>query len=82
MPLLPTHVDPRSADFQENAAALRAQVADLEAQLERIALGGGEKARARHTGRDKLLPRERVSALLDPGSPPTACMTAPRPPRA
>ena len=69
MPLLPTHVDPRSADFQENAAALRAQVADLEAQLERIALGGGEKARARHTGRDKLLPRERVSALLDPGSP-------------
>jgi 3-methylcrotonyl-CoA carboxylase beta subunit len=69
MPQLTSQVDPRSPDFQENAAALRAMVADLEAQLERIALGGGEKARAKHTARDKLLPRERISALLDPGSP-------------
>ena len=69
MPLLTTQVDPRSAEFLANAEALRAQVADLESQLERIALGGGEKARARHTARDKLLPRERISALLDPGSP-------------
>src|SRR6187397_1566015 len=69
MPLLTSQIDPRSVEFADNAAALRAQVADLDAQLERIALGGGEKARAKHSARDKLLPRERVSALLDPGSP-------------
>jgi len=69
MPSLKTQVDKQSPDFHDNAAALQAQVADLDAKLERIALGGGEKARAKHTARDKLLPRERVSALLDPGSP-------------
>ena len=69
MPSLTSQLDPRSPEFAENAASLQAQVADLDAQLERIALGGGEKARAKHTARDKLLPRERVSALLDPGSP-------------
>ena len=69
MPLLKTQIDPRSAEFQDNAAHLRLQVADLDAQLERIALGGGAKARAKHSARDKLLPRERISALLDPGSP-------------
>jgi 3-methylcrotonyl-CoA carboxylase beta subunit len=69
MPLLKSLIDPRSEDFQENARHLKQQVADLDAQLERVALGGGEKARAKHSARDKLLPRERVSALLDPGSP-------------
>ncbi len=69
MPTLKTQIDKQGPDFQDNAAALQAQVADLDAKLERIALGGGDKARARHTGRDKLLPRERVSALLDAGSP-------------
>ncbi len=69
MPLLKTQLDPRSAEFQDNSAHLRAQVADLDAQLERVALGGGQKARDKHTARDKLLPRERISALLDPGSP-------------
>ena len=69
MPMLKTQIDPRSAEFQDNAAHLRLQVADLDAQLERIALGGGAKARAKHSARDKLLPRERISALLDHGSP-------------
>jgi 3-methylcrotonyl-CoA carboxylase beta subunit len=69
MPLIESRIDARSAEFQDNAAALRAVVADLDAQLERVALGGGDKARARHVARDKLLPRERISALLDPGSP-------------
>ncbi|HEX4854634.1 carboxyl transferase domain-containing protein [Arenimonas sp.] len=69
MPLLTSHVDPRSPEFQDNAAALRAAVADFEAQLARVALGGGDKARAKHTERGKLLPRERITALLDPGSP-------------
>src|SRR5690242_20052238 len=69
MSILKSQIDTRSADFADNAAALRAQVADLDAQLERIALGGDEKARKKHTDRGKLLPRERVEALLDPGSP-------------
>jgi len=69
MPVIETRIDARSAEFQDNAVQLRALVADLDAQLERVALGGGDKARARHTARDKLLPRERIAALLDPGSP-------------
>ncbi|HEV7188482.1 MAG TPA: carboxyl transferase domain-containing protein, partial [Blastococcus sp.] len=52
-----------------NAAAHAELAADLAAQLQRVALGGGERARQRHVDRGKLLPRERVDALLDPGSP-------------
>ncbi len=69
MPILTSQIDPRSPEFQDNATQLRAAVADFEAQLAKAALGGGDKARARHTERGKLLPRERVTALLDPGSP-------------
>ena len=69
MPVIESRIDARSAEFQDNAAQLRALVADLDAQLDRVALGGGDKARAKHTARDKLLPRERIAALLDPGSP-------------
>jgi len=69
MPVLTTRVDPRSDDHRLNAEALRAVVADLDAQLAAAALGGGEKARRKHLERDKLLPRDRVAALLDPGSP-------------
>ena len=63
----PTRVDPEVA--ARNAAAHAALVADLAAQLHTAAQGGGERARERHTARGKLLPRERVDALLDPGSP-------------
>ncbi len=69
MPQITTQIDPRSADFQANAEHMRGLVADLKAQFARSAFGGGEKARARHTERGKLLPRERIRALLDPGSP-------------
>ncbi|KAA2284494.1 carboxyl transferase domain-containing protein [Arenimonas fontis] len=69
MPVLSSHVDPRSPEFQENAEALRAAVAELEERLACAAAGGGEKARAKHVERGKLLPRERIAALLDPGSP-------------
>ena len=69
MSLLHTQLNPRSAEFQANAAAMRAMVDDLHAQLGKIALGGGESARARHVARGKLLPRERVGNLLDPGTP-------------
>ena len=69
MPLLETQLNARSADFQANAAAMRAVVDDLKARLEQVAQGGGEGARAKHTARGKLLPRERVLRLLDPGTP-------------
>ncbi|RPE67793.1 3-methylcrotonyl-CoA carboxylase beta subunit [Tibeticola sediminis] len=69
MPVLQSQLNPRSADFQANAAAMRALVDDLQAQIARVQLGGGEAARAKHTARGKLLPRERVQRLLDPGTP-------------
>ncbi len=69
MPILTSQLNPRSADFQANAQAMRAAVDDLRRQIEAAALGGGEVARARHTGRGKLLPRDRVQLLLDPGTP-------------
>ena len=69
MPVLDTKLNARSADFLANAAAMRGLVDDLNAQIAQAALGGGEAARAKHTGRGKLLPRERVQMLLDPGTP-------------
>lgn len=69
MTRLETQLNTRSADFQANATAMRALVADLRVQCDQVAQGGGEAARAKHTGRGKLLPRERVQMLLDPGTP-------------
>ncbi len=69
MTILETKLNARSAEFQANAAAMRALVDDLNAQIEQAAQGGGEAARAKHTARGKLLPRERVQMLLDPGAP-------------
>ncbi|HEX7914717.1 carboxyl transferase domain-containing protein [Rudaea sp.] len=69
MPVIESQIDPRSEEFQTNAKQLRSFVDDLKTQLAQAAQGGGEKARARHTERGKLLARERIRALLDPGSP-------------
>jgi 3-methylcrotonyl-CoA carboxylase beta subunit len=69
MPILSTAVRADSEEFAANRRNMEALVADLRAQLAQVALGGGERARERHAGRGKLLPRERVDALLDPGSP-------------
>jgi len=69
MPLLHTQIDSRSEDFRANAAHLQTAVDELRSEMAKSALGGGEKARAKHTERGKLLPRERIRALLDPGSP-------------
>ena len=66
---LSSELDPRSDAFRANAAAMAEIVADLKAQAATTALGGGEASRARHVARGKLLPRERVEALLDPGTP-------------
>jgi 3-methylcrotonyl-CoA carboxylase beta subunit len=69
MTVLHSQLNPRSADFAANAAAMRTVVDDLKAHLEKIAVGGGEAARVKHTARGKLLPRDRVQMLLDPGTP-------------
>jgi 3-methylcrotonyl-CoA carboxylase beta subunit len=69
MPVLSTQLNARSAEFQANAAAMKAVTEDLRAKIALAQLGGGDAARAKHTARSKLLPRDRVQNLLDPGSP-------------
>jgi Acetyl-CoA carboxylase, carboxyltransferase component (subunits alpha and beta) len=66
---LPTAVDPASEAFAANARVNRSLVEDLRARTARAALGGSEDSRRRHVSRGKLLPRDRVMRLLDPGSP-------------
>jgi len=69
MSVLETKLNARAADFQHNAAAMRGLVDDLKAQVTQVEMGGGDAARAKHTARGKLLPRDRVQTLLDPGTP-------------
>ena len=59
----------RSEDFRANEAAMRHAVDDLRGKLAHVARGGSEEARARHLARGKLLARDRIDALLDPGTP-------------
>jgi 3-methylcrotonyl-CoA carboxylase beta subunit len=67
--ILASAVDKNSEEFRANAAAMRALVAELDARRAQAALGGSEKSRERHAARGKLLPRQRVMNLIDPGSP-------------
>ncbi|MDB5727600.1 MAG: methylcrotonoyl-CoA carboxylase, partial [Noviherbaspirillum sp.] len=69
MTVLESKLNPRSEEFRANASALRKLVDDLRARVDKIMQGGGEEARSKHTARGKLLPRERVQTLLDPGTP-------------
>ena len=69
MPTLESKVNPRDPTFARNRDAMAALVADMRERIAKIELGGGEASRARHVGRGKLLPRERVRTLIDPGSP-------------
>ncbi|MDO9596986.1 MAG: carboxyl transferase domain-containing protein, partial [Azoarcus sp.] len=69
MSIIKSTINPRSDDFQANAKVLRGLVEDLRDKAAEVALGGGESARAKHTARGKLLPRDRVGHLLDPGTP-------------
>lgn len=69
MPIIESRIDTRSQDYADNARAMQAQLDDLNQKLARTAQGGSETARAKHVGRGKLLPRERVEQLVDPGSP-------------
>ncbi|RYX93152.1 MAG: methylcrotonoyl-CoA carboxylase [Comamonadaceae bacterium] len=69
MSVLETKLNARSAEFQANADAMRVGVEDLKVQIAKAAAGGGDAARAKHLARGKLLPRDRVQMLLDPGTP-------------
>jgi len=68
MATLRTTIDPRSESFARNAAHHRSLAEALRSLVERVAQGGDERSRMRHTERGKLLPRERLDRLLDPGS--------------
>ena len=68
-PILSSSVSPDSDAFHRASAHNRALRDELHARVATAALGGPEKAREKHTARGKLLPRERVERLLDPGSP-------------
>jgi 3-methylcrotonyl-CoA carboxylase beta subunit len=69
MNVLKTAITPDSKDFAENKVAMEALVEDLRSKAARIAQGGGVEACERHIARGKMLPRERIAALIDPGTP-------------
>ncbi len=66
---LESKLNPRDPQFLANAELMRSLVIDLKVQTEKVILGGGEAPRAKHLARGKLLPRDRVTGLLDPGTP-------------
>jgi 3-methylcrotonyl-CoA carboxylase beta subunit len=69
MAVINSKINTKSSDYENNYQSMQAVVDNLKSTLDSIAKGGGEKACQRHINRGKLLPRERVQALLDPGSP-------------
>ncbi len=69
MAVLTSRINIRDEAFGRNRDHMQAQVDDLRQKVDTIRQGGGAKAQERHTSRGKLLPRERLNALLDPGSP-------------
>ena len=69
MPVIKSQLNPRSEEFRANAARMRALVDDLKRKAAVVSAGGDETARKKHVARGKLLVRERVRTLLDPGSP-------------
>ena len=69
MSIIESRISNRNADFQQNREAMQALVDDLREKVAEISLGGGERAREKHLGRGKLLPRDRIEGLIDAGSP-------------
>src|SRR5258706_16172966 len=69
MPIIESAIDLRSHEARANAETMRELVADLRETAQNVRLGGGQTARERHLSRGKLLPRDRVRALIDPVSP-------------
>ena len=64
-----SQIDTRSDGFRANAAHMAALIADLQAKVAAVKSGGGARAQKRHLDRGKLLPRDRIATLLDPGAP-------------
>ncbi len=69
MAIIKSIINTRSTEFQANRVTMENLVRDLRDKFSRISLGGDEKSRQRHLERGKLLPRDRVDQLIDPGSP-------------
>jgi 3-methylcrotonyl-CoA carboxylase beta subunit len=67
--MIKSRINNRSEEFIANAAHMQALVDDLAAKVAAVRLGGGESYQQRHQSRGKLLPRDRIDALVDPGSP-------------
>lgn len=68
MPLIETKIKPNSAEFKENSENLEQLITDLKERVQATYIGGSNSAQQRHQGKGKLLPRERILALLDPGT--------------
>lgn len=69
MTVLRSHISPSSDVFKANRAAMAKAIATIEEAVRLAAAGGGESARERHVSRGKLLPRDRIASLVDPGTP-------------
>ena len=69
MPVIASKIDTTRAEFAENRDAMAALTDDLQKLVAHYAQGGSERAREKHLSRGKLLPRDRVERLLDPGTP-------------
>ncbi|MEY8241805.1 MAG: carboxyl transferase domain-containing protein, partial [Cycloclasticus sp.] len=68
MPVIKSKIETASADFKENKIQMESLVGKLNEKITNAAQGGGERARKKHLDRNKMLPRDRIKALLDPGS--------------
>ncbi len=69
MTILKTSINPRLEEFKVNSDAMQILVSDLQEKIATVSVGGSEKARDKHLSRGKLLPRDRIRNLLDPGTP-------------
>ncbi|MBZ0131502.1 MAG: methylcrotonoyl-CoA carboxylase, partial [Rhodocyclaceae bacterium] len=69
MTVIKSQLNTRSDEFRANAAAMRALVDDLREKTAEVSLGGTAEHRKKHVARGKLLVRDRIDALLDPGTP-------------
>src|SRR5438105_296509 len=69
MQVIKSQLNTRSEEFRANSQRMRELVDDLRAKVVKVAEGGGESARRKHLARGKLLPRDRIGQLIDPGTP-------------
>ena len=69
MDIIESNISTDSDEFRENSASMQAQVDELKSRMAKVAEGGGERAVERHRSRGKLLARERIERLVDPGTP-------------